>query len=118
MFLAGLRACLKPNRWRVGGERSLLRAAELAEALAMAEHLPVATMQHDGVRWHAAKMLKTVPVYGTREAKSERIELSADLVLDDAVQALVSRSGQTVWRDLKVKREDFQRYAVWLRSVW
>ncbi len=131
MFLTGLSRHLKPAArlpgWRDNKARSLGEAARLAHALAEAEDLPIgkalAREGHgagtDG--WYAESILNTVPVYGTSGAAPERIEALARTGLHLTAGAEnLGRDGDggPVWRDLRVKREDFERYIEWLRSVW
>ena len=119
MFLAGLTRHLKPHRWPGGESCPLGEAAALAQAQACAEHLPVATtLPHDAARWHAESILRTVPVYGVRGGQAGQVEPSAGLVLDAGARTLGAPSGEPVWRELSVKREDFKRYIAWLRSIW
>lgn len=93
--------------------RSLEQAAHAASEIAAAEHLPIAAAHtSDPERWHRENILKIVPVYGSRNRRSERVPPSAHLIDDRAAANLCE------WSDLKVKGADFQRYLDWLHSVW
>jgi hypothetical protein len=93
--------------------RSLEQAAHAASVIAAAEHLPItAAYRGDPERWHRENILKVVPVYGSRNRRSERVPASAHLDGNHASADL------SKWSDLKVKGADFQRYLDWLHSVW
>jgi hypothetical protein len=131
MLLTGLSRHLKPAArlpgWRDNKARSLGEAARLAHALADAEGLPIGkTLAREGHAagadgWYAESILNTVPVYGISGGVPERIDALArsGLHLTGGAESL-GRDGDTkpAWRDLRVKREDFERYIEWLRSVW
>jgi phage repressor protein C with HTH and peptisase S24 domain len=93
--------------------RTLAQAAQAASVIAAAEHLPInAAQTGDTERWHRENILKIVPVYGTRNRRSERVPVTAHLDGDRAT------AGIDEWSDLKVMGTDFQRYLDWLHSVW
>jgi hypothetical protein len=93
--------------------RSLAQAAQAASVIAAGEHLPIhAAATGDVERWHRENILKIVPVYGTRNRRSERVPAAAHLNGDHAT------AGPNEWSDLKVMGTDFQRYLDWLHSVW
>jgi hypothetical protein len=129
MFLTALSGYLKPTHrvreWRDNKARSLPEAAHLAHALADGEGLPIGKtlpqqyLAGDPDGWFAESILNEIPVYGTREGRLERIERSTrqGLHLTDGGQNLAA-AAQPVWRNLQVRREDFNRYIDWLRSVW
>ena len=92
-------------------------AARKACELAKAEHLPIeATLTGNPERWHAEAILKTIPVVGTRDGRRERVPAGMNYRLDSESRSL--EAGGTQWNDLAVEREDFERYANWLRSLW
>jgi hypothetical protein len=89
-------------------------AAAAAQEIAAAEHLPIsAVLNGNAQAWHAAALLKTVPVYGTRNAKNERVPAAAEL--DGETGCALDGSA---WAALTVKRADFRRYLDWLHSFW
>jgi hypothetical protein len=93
--------------------RTLEQAAQAACAIAAAERLPIdAASTGSPERWHREAILKVVPVYGTRDRRSERVPATAQLTGDRAEADM----GQ--WSDLKVKPADFRRYLDWLHSIW
>ena len=103
--------------WRDNRARPLSVAANLARQQAALEHLPVtAAPLNDAERWFAETLVKTVPVSGARNGLRERVPAGADVQFDAQSQRL--SSGEAVWSDLAVEREDFARYMDWLRSVW
>jgi hypothetical protein len=97
-----------------GRSCSLSDAAGAAQEIAAAEHLPIAAVLNgNALAWHAAALLKTVPVYGKRNAKNERVPAAAELD-GEAGCAL----GSAAWTALTVKRADLRRYLDWLHSFW
>lgn len=93
--------------------RTLEQAAHAAWEIAAAEHLPISTSYRgDPEHWHRKTILKTVPVYGTREGHSERVPATARLYGDHAALDI----GE--WSDLTVNGADFHRYMEWLRTFW
>lgn len=94
-------------------DRSLEQAAQTAFEIAAAERLPIAaSYPGDPESWHRHAILKTVPVYGMRDHRSEQVPAAAQLTGDHAALDL----GE--WTDLKVKGGDFQRYLEWLHTFW
>lgn len=81
--------------------RTLEEAARIAYQIAASEH-PALHIAYDGdpERWHRERILKTVPVYGTRNRHTERV----------ADQDLRQYSALTV------RPADFRRYMDWLQS--
>jgi hypothetical protein len=131
MFLTALSSYLKPTHrvreWRDNKARSLPEAARLAHRLADSEDLPIGkTLLQQYVTanvdsWFAESMLHVIPVYGTHAGRLERVEGAArdGLHLTEGAQNLgPDAPAQPVWRNLQVRREDFNRYIDWLRSVW
>jgi hypothetical protein len=110
MFLAGKLSHLKAPflSWRDNKARPLAEAARLAQQTAAAEHLPISG--RDPAAWHAEAMLKTVPVYGQRDGRSDRVACGAKLDPD------TFDAGD--WHGLEIRRSDFRRYLDWLRSMW
>jgi hypothetical protein len=97
-----------------GQSCSLKDAAGAAQEIAAAEHLPIsAVLNGNAQAWHLAALLKTVPVYGKRNAKSERVPAEAEL--DGEAGCALDGAA---WTALTVKRTDFRRYLDWLHSFW
>lgn len=88
--------------------RTLEEAAHAAYEIAAAEHLPIATA-HTGnpEQWHRECILKTVPVYGRRNRKIERVPATVLL-----------QGNNPQWSDLTVRPDDFRHYLDWLHSTW
>jgi hypothetical protein len=101
MFFAGKRDLLKSpaGAWQDKTARPLAEAVRLADAAATAEHLPIGSaLGRDHAAWHTQMMLRTVPVYrGGRRVEPK------DLVAAEGIE---------------VRREDFDHYLDWLRSMW
>jgi hypothetical protein len=93
--------------------RTLDQAAHAAHEIAAAEHLPIdAAALGDPEQWHREAILKTVPVFGTRNDHNEQVSALAHLHGNRAMADTIE------WTDLKVKGTDFQRYLDWLHSIW
>jgi hypothetical protein len=93
--------------------RTLDEAAQDATAVAAAERLPItANYPGDPVEWHRAMILKTVPVFGERDGRTEQVPASATLDGAHAVE------GERQWTALTVKGADFVRYIEFLHSIW
>jgi len=103
--------------------RSLLEAARAAHEIATAENLPIQTaVLGDAEHWHRQTLFKTVPVYGIRGRRSERVPAGAHLDAEAQNARLANAgpaaAGETAWSELKIKGEDFRRYMAWLHSMW
>jgi hypothetical protein len=93
--------------------RTLEQAAHAAFEIAAAEKLPIAaSYRGDPEIWHRQSILKTVPVYGTREDRTEQVPATARLYGDHATLDFDE------WSDLTVEGADFQRYLEWLHTFW
>lgn len=100
MFFAGKQDLLKSpgSTWADKTARPLAEAALLADATASAEHLPIGSaLGGDHAAWHAQMIARTVPLY----RHGRRLE-----------------AGVPPQADVEVRREDFNRYLDWLRSMW
>ena len=94
-------------------DRSLDQAAHTAFEIAAAEQLPIAaSYPGDPENWHRQSILKTVPVYGTRDSRDEQVPSTARLYGDHATLEFDE------WSDLTVKGADFHRYLEWLHTFW
>jgi hypothetical protein len=92
---------------------TLEQAAQMALDIAVAEQLPISACYCDHpLSWHRQTILKTVPVYGMRQRRSERVPATAQFSAPDA------ECNAGTWSELTVKDADFQRYLDWLRTVW
>ncbi|MBU6299450.1 MAG: hypothetical protein KGJ79_01205 [Alphaproteobacteria bacterium] len=128
MFLTALSGYLKPTRrlpeWRDNKARSLSKAAQLARRLVEAEGLPIKNflpqqyLTDNFDNWFAESMLREIPVYGSRAGRLERVAARGLQLTDGAQNLGPDAASPPVWRDLQVRRTDFNRYLDWLRSVW
>jgi hypothetical protein len=96
-----------------GRSRTLQQAAHAAFEIAATEELPIRANYHgDPETWHRECILKTVPVYGTRGRRCERVPATAQIWGDHA------EFESEAWSKLTVKDPDFRRYLDWLHSLW
>ncbi|MDE2135773.1 MAG: hypothetical protein KGM97_03885 [Alphaproteobacteria bacterium] len=110
----------------IQGAHVLAYAGRVAYQKALGERLPLAHIAEQSERsqyWFANNILLVVDVYATPPGEANHIVLTRELVsglkLTDDMSALIDPDdNQPKYVDLRVTKEQFERYMKWARTVY
>ncbi len=104
----------------------LADAARNAYQKALSEGLPLAHIAEQTGRpqyWFANNILHVVEVHGQRTGEAAHTLLSRDLIAelklaDDISGLVVPDTGATEFTDLRITKDQIERYMAWARTVY
>jgi hypothetical protein len=105
---------------------ALATAARAAYQTALNERLPLAHIAEQSGRpqfWFANNIVQIVEIYGSPPGQSKHVcltrEVTNGLTLSEDMAALAHAGAeQPSYVDLRVTREQFERYMTWARTVY
>ena len=105
---------------------TLANAARAAYQKALNERLPLAHIAEQSERpqnWFANNILQIVDVFGLPPGEVDFVRLTREItsglkLMDDMATLIDPDNGQPSYLDLRVTKEQFERYMKWARTVY
>ncbi len=110
----------------VKGAHMLADAARNVYQQTLSEGLPLAHIAEQTGRpqyWFANNILQVVEVYGQPQGEAGHTPLTRNVIAglklaDDISALIVPETGATEFSDLRIKKDQIERYMAWARTVY
>lgn len=105
---------------------TLSEAARTAYQKALSEHLPLAHIAEQSERplfWFANSIIQIVEIFGKPPDETDHVRLTREIIselklADDMMSLVAPKENKPRFVDLRVTKDDFERYMSWARTVY